>query len=157
MIVLVWLHLVAAVAWIGGMLFLSLALVPGLKEEAFAAVRGALIRSVAMRFRLVVWSAVVVLLVTGPLLLTQKVASPWDPSAWSTILKIKLALVVVLLGLTAVHDFWVGPKVARMLREGGAGKNCARAWLIQVSPWLARVGLVLALAVLYAAVQLARS
>jgi uncharacterized membrane protein len=153
---LTWLHLVAAVAWIGGMLFLSLALVPGLKQETFAAVRGALIRSVALRFRFVVWSAVVVLLVTGPLLLSQKVASPWDPSAWPTILTIKLALVAVLLGLTAVHDFWVGPKVAQMLREGGAGKNAGRAWLIQASPWLARVGLVLALAVLYAAVELAR-
>ena len=67
--VLAWLHLLAAVAWIGGTVFLSLVLVPILKCEPFASQRGALIRAAALRFRLVVWVAIGALLTTGPLLM----------------------------------------------------------------------------------------
>ena len=58
---LMWLHLLAAVAWIGGMLFLSVVLVPVLRRERFASQKALLFRTTARRFRVVVWGAITVL------------------------------------------------------------------------------------------------
>ena len=54
-VLLVWLHLLAAISWIGGTIFLSVALVPVLKREPFASQKALLFRTIAMRFRAVVW------------------------------------------------------------------------------------------------------
>ena len=99
-LLLVWLHLLAAVAWIGGMVFLSLVLVPILRHEPFALQRGALIRAVALRFRLVVWVAIGVLLTTGPLLLLSRGLSFGDPGGRPAVLAVKLILIAILLALT---------------------------------------------------------
>jgi len=82
MVLLVWLHLLAAIAWIGGMLFLSVVLVPVLRCEPFASQKAVLFRAIARRFRSVVWSAITILLFTGPLLLHQRGIPITDPSAW---------------------------------------------------------------------------
>ena len=57
MILLVWLHVLAAVIWIGGTIFLSVVLVPVFKREPFASQKALLVRTIARRFRVVVWSA----------------------------------------------------------------------------------------------------
>lgn len=49
MMVLVWLHLTAAVAWIGGMLFLSLVLVPVFRPAGLAEERRTLFQTPALR------------------------------------------------------------------------------------------------------------
>ena len=71
-VLLVWLHVLAAVNWIGGTIFLSLVLLPVLKREPFASQKALLFRTIARRFRAVVWGAIAVLLFTGPLLLHQR-------------------------------------------------------------------------------------
>ena len=43
-----WVHLLAAVAWIGGLLFLSLVLVPAFKREGFAEERRTLFQTPAL-------------------------------------------------------------------------------------------------------------
>ena len=155
--VLVWVHLVAAVAWIGGMLFLSLVVVPVLKRESFTAERGILFRAIGRRFRLLVWVSVVVLLTTGPLLLSLRGESLLEPVGWSVVLRMKLLLVAVLIGLTAVHDFWLGPRVGRLMQSAPGSRMPAENLQIRLSPWIARLGLVLALGVLLAATALVRT
>lgn len=155
--VLVWVHLVAAVAWIGGMLFLSLIVVPVLKRESFTAERGILFRAIGRRFRLLVWVSVFVLLTTGPLLLSLRGESLLEPVGWSVVLRMKLLLVAVLIGLTAVHDFWPGPRVGRLLSASPGSQTLAENLQIRLSPWIARLGLVLALGVLLAATVLVRT
>jgi hypothetical protein len=66
MVLLVWLHVLATVSWIGVMIFLSVVLVPVLKHEPFASQKALLFRTVARRFRVVVWGAITILLLTGP-------------------------------------------------------------------------------------------
>lgn len=157
MVVLVWLHLLAAVAWIGGMVFLSLVLVPILKREPFAAQRSALIRAAALRFRLVVWSAIGVLLTTGPLLVTSRGWSLSEPGGWPAVLIVKLVLIVILLLLTLAHDFFIGPRVGRILQIPEPSRTGHDRLLVASSSWLPRLSLLLALAVSFAAVSLART
>lgn len=155
-VLLVWLHVLAAVTWIGGTIFLSVVLVPVLRGEIFASQRSLLFRATARRFRSVVWSAIAVLLLTGPLLLHQRGISIADPSGWPMVLAAKLGLVAILLLLTLTHDLMVGPRVGRILRLPAEGRSTFEQALVLWAPWLARFSLVLALAILFAAVALVR-
>lgn len=156
-LLVMWLHLLAAVAWIGGMLFLSVVLVPVLRRESFASQRAVLIRTTALRFRAVVWSAITVLLMTGPLLLHERGIPITDPSRWPRILVTKLGLVTILLFLTLAHDFILGPRVGQIMQLPTERRTRFDRALVLWSPWIARFLLILALAVLLAAVILARS
>jgi uncharacterized membrane protein len=153
----VWLHLLAAVSWIGGMVFLSLVLVPALKRQGAASQRAALFRAIALRFRAVVWSSVGVLLVTGPLLLAHRGLSLLEPSRWPAAVTAKLSLVLLLVALTGAHDFVLGPRVAQLQRTPEVQLGRTDRWLVLWSPWLARLSLVLALGVLLCAAVLARA
>ena len=51
MFALVWIHLLAAMVWIGGMVFLSVVLVPVLKRDGAFAQYALLFRTIAYRFR----------------------------------------------------------------------------------------------------------
>ena len=157
MVLLVWLHVLAAVSWIGGTIFLSVVLVPVLKREPFASQRALLFRTIAHRFRAVVWGAIAVLLFTGPLLLHQRGIPIADPSGWPMVLVVKLGLVAVLLLLTLTHDLIIGPRVGRIVQLPTKSRTRFDHTLVQWSPWVARFSLVLALAVLLAAVVLVRT
>ncbi|MBM4121236.1 MAG: DUF4149 domain-containing protein [Nitrospira sp.] len=156
MIVLAWLHILSAVTWIGGSLFLSAVLVPVLKDEPFAAQRGTLFKAIAGRFRMMVWASVGLLFATGVPLLSRRVDSLLAPSGWPAVLKAKLVLVIVLIGMTALHDFWIGPKVGRWMRASQESRTPFESGMIRLAPWVARLGLGLALAVLLLAAALVR-
>jgi uncharacterized membrane protein len=157
MVLLVWLHMLAAVSWIGGTIFLSVVLVPVLKREPFASQKALLFRTVARRFRAVVWGAIAVLLLTGPPLLHQRGIPVMDPSGWPTVLSVKLGLVAILLLVTMIHDLIVGPRVGRILQIPMESRTGFDHALVLWSPWIARASLVLTLGVLLAAVVLVRS
>ena len=156
-IILTWVHLLAAVSWIGGTIFLSVVLVPVLKREPFASQRTLLFRTIALRFREVVWGAIAVLLFTGPPLLHQRGISITDPSGWPMVLATKLGLVTILLLLTLTHDLILGPRVVRIVQLPTESRTRFDHALVLWSPWVARFSLFLALAVLFAAVMLVRT
>lgn len=143
---LVWLHLLAAVVWIGGMLFLSLVLMPVLKQNGLAGERRLLFVALALRFRAVAWTSIFVLLLTGPLLLIGR-GEDWR-------LELKLILVALLIALTAVHDFWLGPWAGRLVRVSSESRGLWERTLVRISPWIARLGLLLALVILLLGVAL---
>jgi copper resistance protein D len=157
MVLLVWLHVLAAVSWIGGSIFLSVVLVPVLRREPFASQKAVLIRTTALRFRPVVWSAIAILLLTGPMLLHQRGISIMDPSGWPMILSIKLGFVAILLLVTVTHDLIIGPRVGRILQIPAESRTRSDQAMVAWSPWIARSSLVLTLIVLFAAVTLART
>jgi uncharacterized membrane protein len=152
---LIWLHLVAAVSWIGGMVFLSVVLVPILRREPFASQKTLFFLATARRFRVVVWGVIAVLLFTGPLLLHQRGIPIADPSRWPTILVVKLGLVTILLFLTFTHDLIIGPRVGRIIRAPTESRTRFDHALVLWSRWIARFSLLPALAVLFAAVMIA--
>ena len=157
MVLLVWLHMLAAVSWIGGTIFLSAVLVPVLRREPFASQKALLFRTVARRFRMVVWGAITILLLTGFPLLHQRGIPIMNPSGWPMVLSVKLGLVAILLLFTMTHDLIIGPRVGRILQIPAESRTSFDHAMVAWSPWIARASLVLTLAVLLAAVVLVRT
>lgn len=155
-LLLLWIHLLAAIGWIGGMLFLSLVLAPLVRSRKAAPDFMALFRLAARRFRLFVWSAIVLLLSTGPLLVAQRGWS-LSPNDWPVALKVKIALVAVLLVLTLSHDLVFGPRMRRLGVIPADDRSSLEQALVRTSAWLPRLALLVALSVVAVALVLARS
>lgn len=98
-----WVHLAAAVIWIGGMLFQALVLRPATAAAPELAQRA------DARFRPWRWLAIVVLIATGGFNLIHEGGSARLESAWGGVLLIKLLLVAIAAGLAGVRDFVVAP------------------------------------------------
>jgi uncharacterized membrane protein len=147
----------AAISWIGGMIFLSLVLAPLVRSRKAVPEFIALFRSAARRFRFVVWSSIGLLLSTGPVLLHYRGLSFVDPSEWPQVLRIKLAMVGALLLLTVAHDLVLGSRVRTI---GAIPEDARSPWehtIVLTSSWVPRVALLLALGLLLAAVVFVRS
>ncbi len=154
--ILVWIHLLAAVSWIGGTIFLSLVLAPSYRALASKPDAGALFRATARRFRVIVWSAVAVLLMTGPLLVVSRGWPLFEPMRWPSVLGMKLALVGILLLMTLAHDLVFGPRVRAIMAMPADQREPSDRTILTAATWLPRLGLLVALAVVLAAVMLAR-
>ncbi|RMH35999.1 MAG: hypothetical protein D6690_07370 [Nitrospirae bacterium] len=153
-IIIVWLHLVGATFWVGGMLFLSLVAAP-LVRRGSGEVREWFVH-LARRFRSWVWGAVVVLVGTGSFLLTRHVSWAVSPFQWPGIVQAKLGMVIVLLGLSIIHDRVVGPRVREIARKDRSMWTPCERTLLRLSPWLARMTLVSGLVILFLGIALAR-
>lgn len=157
----VWLHIVSAMVWIGGIVFFALVLVPLSRKSEFADRSAALLRLSGERFRTVGWICLVTLVATGIVNMASRgitwaslVAPGLHQDPWRNALVHKLGLVAIILILSGVHDFWAGPKAARLMATAGReaeGKRMAKA-----ASWFGRVNLLLALAVVAFAVKLVR-
>jgi putative copper resistance protein D len=102
---IMWVHLLAAIAWIGGMLFLWLVLNPML-DRISPGPEGEKIRvQVKDRFRTVRWIALLTLLGTGVFNLIHEGNSARLDSEWGVYLSVKLLLVAAAMGLSGVNDF----------------------------------------------------
>jgi putative copper resistance protein D len=151
----VYLHILFAMIWVGGMLFFVFVIVPLLKKPELKEMYGVLISNIGKRYRILGWISLVMLIVTGILQMGFRgysLSSLWNASPGNSfleILRIKVLLVVVILLVSMLHDFWVGPSVSQQKGEKQASFRKAASWL-------GRANLVLALAVVALAVMLVR-
>ena len=155
--VLIWIHLLAAVAWVGGMAFLSVVLVPVLRRDGMFAQYGMLFRTVAYRFRAVVWGAMGILVGTGLVLAVRRSISVTEPQQWPTIFAVKMGFVVLLFSLTLLHDLVVGSQMRRVLGTAETERTARDRMFVRFSKVVPRVSLLVALLVLLLAVVLART
>ena len=154
---LVILHILAAVSWVGGMIFLSLVLAPLVRSRKAVPEFMALFRSAALRFRPIVWVAMAILVMTGPMLLSLRGVAVASPSSWPGIVIVKLTLVVLLLLLTLLHDLVLGPQVSRVSAIPESQRTAGEQVVFKTARWLPRLSLLIALAVVMTAAMLARS
>lgn len=154
---LVILHILAAVTWVGGMIFLSLVLAPLVRSRKAVPEFMALFRSAALRFRPIVWVAIAILVMTGPMLLSLRGVAVASPSSWPGIVIVKLTLVALLLLLTLLHDLVLGPQVSRVSAIPESKRTAGEQVVFKTARWLPRLSLLIALAVVMTAAMLARS
>jgi putative copper resistance protein D len=126
-------HLLAVVTWVGGMLFIALVLVPVTRRLADPALRTRLVQDTGRRFRAVGWVALGLIVATG---LGNLVLRP--ELLWAPRFHVKLGLVGLALGLAALHDFVLGPRAGR--------PDAAPTARVRAS-WVARVNVLVALAI----------
>lgn len=119
----VWVHILAATVWIGGMLFLVLVVVPWLRKgsRADAAV---VLRETGERFRSVGWACFALLLVTGTfnlwfrgVRLVDLGQVEWLLSPLGKTVVVKLGAFVLVLAVSTIHDFYVGPRATKTIAE----------------------------------------
>jgi copper resistance protein D len=156
-IILVWIHLVAATFWVGGMLFLSLVVVPLLKTDPNpqSAQRGFV--NLARRFRTLAWGALLLLVLTGAALLGHVINFSAPLSSWPSVVITKIILVLMLVAVSLAHDRIIGPKVRVLKQKGSSTLSMGDTFLLRLSPLLGRLTLLLGLGVLLSAVLMVRS
>ena len=156
----VFIHVLSAIGWVGGMLFLALVVVPATRPLP-PAERAALIDTVGRRFRPIGWSCIALLVVTG-LIISGYRGITWEAVTsgqvlehqFGRLLSLKVGLVVVMTVLSLVHDLVIGPASTRAHERRDHPDRIAR--LRRVALWMARLSLLLALAIVALAVALVR-
>jgi heme A synthase len=156
---LVMLHVLAALLWLGGMFFLGLVGAPVLRRVEPPALRQELFHRLGVRFRTVGWAAIGTLVVTGTLILhVRDLLTPavlGDGAFWRSpfgiALAVKLAAVAAMIVASAVHDFHLGPAAGR-----AAPGSPQAAALRRRAATLARLNALVGLLLVAAAVRLAR-
>ena len=135
-------HVLAALLWLGGMLFLAVVGAPVLRRLEPPELRARLFRELGEAFRTVGWISIGVLVVTGLLNLRFR---GWlradllsDRAFWASrpgvALAWKLGCVGMMIAIAAVHDFSLGPRASR------AAKGADEALLLRRrAAWLARI------------------
>jgi len=153
------LHVLAALVWLGGMFFFALVGAPVLRRLEPPSLRARVFAELGTAFRTVGWAAIAVLLVTGVLNLylggVLRDGRAWNPAFWASpygrTLAWKLAAVVVMVAVGALHDFVLGPRAGRLPAGSPAALRARRR-----AAWLARINAVVGLVLVFAAVRLAR-
>lgn len=112
-----WIHVIAAVVWIGGNLVLAIVIVPFFRQNLPSVQRIRLLTQIGKRFEPVVWGCVGILFFTGLINVFNAIgitvtAESAISTAFMRTLFIKLMLFVILVILTTLHSFVFGPKLA---------------------------------------------
>ena len=115
LLIIRWIHVIAAVVWIGGNLVLAMVIVPYLRQNLTPVKRIKLLTQIGKRFEPIVWGCVLVLIFTGigNIFESGVFDDSFDHSGgFMQTLLIKLILFITLVFLTALHSFIFGPKLA---------------------------------------------
>lgn len=158
----VWLHILAATLWIGGMVCFALVMLPVVRRSGSLQGDAAeFVYRTGARFRLLGWICLVTLLATGALNLYHRGITAemlLDPGFWQAgfgaALRWKLLVVAGILVVSGVHDFVIGPLATERWRQ--APESAAARRLRKAAGWMGRVNLLLALAAVFFAVALVR-
>ncbi len=123
---ILWLHLLAAMTWIGGLVFQVLVVFPTLARAAPTAARLRCALGLEARFRVLLWPAVGLALFTGLVNLMNVwyatvVTAGSISLTFVPVLSVKLGLVLGMIALQAVQQLLVQPKRVAALAGWPAG------------------------------------
>lgn len=130
----VYVHILAACAWVGGMAFLVVVIVPLLRGQELSEVAAAFVQRSGERFRTLGWICLGTLVLTGTFNMWFR-GIHWadffdgafvhNPIARP--LALKLLLVAGVLAVSAFHDFYVGPRATRLWKQDPGSDEAKRA------------------------------
>lgn len=147
----VFFHIVFAAFWIGGMLFLPLVLLPGIKNHPD---RITLLYKTGITFRFYGWVALSGLLITGVAnMYFRGIPFSWAffaDNSYGILVTYKLLIFTLILLVSGAHDFAFGNKALdEMIRTDNSK-------LRMLARWSGRINLILALAMAFLGLVLAR-
>ncbi|OGK99041.1 MAG: hypothetical protein A3E31_12660 [Candidatus Rokubacteria bacterium RIFCSPHIGHO2_12_FULL_73_22] len=147
-LLVLWLHLLGVVVWVGGLAYQAHVLGPAARRGGVAAFADA-----ARRARPVAWAAVAVVVLSGLYNVTR--LGPLErvlASGAGLLLAGKVVLVLAMVALAAQRDFAQVPRLGRALAAGEAPGPALAA-----IAWLDRLVLLLALIVVYLGLAVSRA
>lgn len=151
----VYIHIVSACLWLGGMLFLMFAFIPGIKNHPEKA---DLIAKVSLKFRNAGTVALVLLLITGITQLEYRgVQWRWDYFTGSYFGKLAGYKILVFAGIVAIsgiHDYYLGNLAVKLWKENPDAKHTKR--IRSISRSLGRLAFVLAAVAVFIGVLMVR-
>lgn len=159
-LVSVWLHILAASVWIGGMFFVVLVVVPWLRrgERSNAAT---FLRETGTRFRDVAGACFAIVLVTGSFNLWVRgvrfasfVDLAWLASRFGQTVLLKLATFALVLLISGLHDFVIGPAATEAIKRDPRSPETQR--LRRRASLFGRINVLLALVLVAAGVMIVR-
>lgn len=158
---MVWLHIIAAAAWVGGMIFFAAVVVPVVRHPDYRAKAGDLVHRVGRRYRVLGWTSLAALVISGTYLLdtrgvglTELTSASFYATSFGKTVAAKLLMIGAILVATLVHDISMGPKATRLLRERPDDPRAQRIRL--VARYWGRANLLFALVVVALGVMLVR-
>ena len=110
-------HVLAAAVWVGGTVALVFVAVPPV-QRLQGEERARLLRDFGRRWRPIGWSALGVAIATGAGLAAVDHAFRSAPSSFDWVLGVKSGLVGLLVAGAYLHDYVLGPGLARQIRAG---------------------------------------
>ena len=167
----VFIHLASAIIWVGGSLFLALVLIPVLRR--FAPAPGEppapptlppdLLGLIARRFRLISWICIAFLVATGLYILPTRYGIGFAEffslgGHFVGTLQVKVVLVAIVIWLSVIHDFIIGPLTSRLIEEMRAGATPPGylPLLRRCVIWIARINVLLMILIVVVAVTMTR-
>lgn len=127
-----WVHLISAISWIGGQIFILIVLLPVMRTSLPRNERTLLFAQVGRRYAVLSWVALALLVVTG-VLNGERRGIDWTrlpDSSYGRILLVKLIFVTVVILMTLVHALYFGRRIteiAEQVREMGEGDPAVAA------------------------------
>lgn len=156
----VWLHIVAAAVWVGSMAFFALVVAPVIRSGSVEGM-GPLVRALGVRYRVVGWACLIVLVLTGisnlmirGIGVTELASGAFWATPFGHALAQKLVVVAAVIGSTLAHDLLFTARAVSQLGEDPSAPEMVRRR--KIASWLGRATLLLSLLVLLLAVTLVR-
>lgn len=150
-IISVYIHIICAAFWIGGMLFLPLVLLPNIKSHPD---RITLLYKTGIKFRFYGWIVLLLMVITGlGNVYFRGIPFEWDfflKSDYGTVFWWKVSLFVLMLLISGVHDFYIGTKALEDFTKNPDPK------MRKIASITGRVNLILALTIAFLGVMLSR-
>jgi putative copper export protein len=147
-------HIVSACIWLGGMLFLILAFIPGIKNHPD---KVDLIANVSLKFRTVGTVALILLLITGLYQLEFR-GVQWNIDFFMTtfgkIVALKLLIFIGIILISIVHDYFLGSKAIEAWKKDPEHAETIR--LRNSSRMMGRISFLFAILAVFLGVLLSR-
>lgn len=157
----VFIHLLSMIVWLGGMAFIAMILIPVTREHIFRTFSSDLIRRTGERFRIIAWVCLMLLLASGISMIGARgyvwqdlITGRLFEGTFGLIFAHKLTLFGLILIISGVHDFYLGPKAAFLMSENTMQSSSGK--YRKLTSWAGRFNMLLGLIVVMLGVLLVR-
>ena len=144
--IITFLHLVGAITWVGGMIYMNFVLMPSLsKVDPFEA--GKLMAELGKRFTIIAWTSIIFLVITG--FMQVEMEDLFDFSTdYNSLLSIKVSIVLLMILIAVYVTAVVIPKMRKLAPQPGEAPSQEFISTQKMLPILAKINMTLGILVI---------